>query len=101
MASGPFTASGSFEFDPVKKLIAAIEDEAPDVCILIGPFIDDSNMALDRCPVNQSFAALIQKQIDLLSKAAETVGCKLVIQASHRDVSHDFVYPTPAYNFKK
>ncbi|KAK2100175.1 DNA polymerase alpha subunit B [Saguinus oedipus] len=40
VACGPYTTSDSITYDPLLDLIAVINHDRPDVCILFGPFLD-------------------------------------------------------------
>ena len=37
LVCGPFTPSDSVAFEPLRDLVAAIEQQRPDVCVMVGP----------------------------------------------------------------
>jgi len=47
VASGPFTSSAELGFEPLEDLMAHVRQTAPDVLILVGPFVDARHKLLD------------------------------------------------------
>ena len=39
-AAGPYTTSDNLDYQPIADLLGFIEDEKPDVVVLMGPFVD-------------------------------------------------------------
>uniref|UniRef100_A0A8C8I4T0 DNA polymerase alpha subunit B n=1 Tax=Oncorhynchus tshawytscha TaxID=74940 RepID=A0A8C8I4T0_ONCTS len=85
VACGPYTPSDGLTFDPLVDLINVIARDRPDVCILLGPFVDSKH-----------------EQIELffniyIVEGTKGVGCRLVFVPSQRDVHHHFIYPQPPF----
>ena len=43
---GPFTTSDNMEYEPLMDLVNIIQNDKPDVVILLGPFVDMNHKAL-------------------------------------------------------
>uniref|UniRef100_A0A2K6UN47 DNA polymerase alpha subunit B n=1 Tax=Saimiri boliviensis boliviensis TaxID=39432 RepID=A0A2K6UN47_SAIBB len=74
VACGPYTTSDSITYDPLLDLIAVINHDRPDVCILFGPFLDAKHEQVES-------------------------GSHLVFVPSLRDVHHEPVYPQPPFSY--
>uniref|UniRef100_W5M4G9 DNA polymerase alpha subunit B n=1 Tax=Lepisosteus oculatus TaxID=7918 RepID=W5M4G9_LEPOC len=43
VACGPYTPSDSLSYEPLLDLIDTIKRDRPDVCVLLGPFLDSKH----------------------------------------------------------
>ncbi|XP_054838026.1 DNA polymerase alpha subunit B isoform X2 [Eublepharis macularius] len=48
VACGPYTTSDSMTYDPIVDLIEVINKSRPDICILLGPFVDAKHTQVER-----------------------------------------------------
>jgi len=55
VACGPYTTSDSITYDPLLDLIAVINHDQPDVCILFGPFLDAKHEQVENCLLTSPF----------------------------------------------
>ncbi|XP_025771162.1 DNA polymerase alpha subunit B [Puma concolor] len=55
VACGPYTTSDSITYDPLLDLIAIINRDRPDVCILLGPFLDAKHEQVENCLLTSPF----------------------------------------------
>nr|BAE31706.1 unnamed protein product [Mus musculus] len=55
VACGPYTTSDSITYDPLLDLIAIINRDQPDVCILFGPFLDAKHEQVENCKLTSPF----------------------------------------------
>jgi DNA polymerase alpha subunit B len=94
IAAGPFTPSDSLQYEPLKDLISVITKTEPDICILIGPFIE-SNHKIIQEGIAETFNDLFEKQMEFLKNAISNCSTKVLIVPSYKDVHGEFVYPTP------
>uniref|UniRef100_A0A8C9SWW5 DNA polymerase alpha subunit B n=1 Tax=Scleropages formosus TaxID=113540 RepID=A0A8C9SWW5_SCLFO len=79
-------------YDPLLDLIGVITRDHPDVCILLGPFVDSKHEQIEKCQLTESYEALFLRCV-----CCSMVGCHLVFVPSQRDVHHHFVYPQPPF----
>uniref|UniRef100_A0A8C5GTY1 DNA polymerase alpha subunit B n=1 Tax=Gouania willdenowi TaxID=441366 RepID=A0A8C5GTY1_GOUWI len=97
VACGPYTPSDSLTFDPLLDLISVITRDRPDVCLLLGPFVDSKHEQIEKMQVTETFEAIFNRCIKSIVDGTKSVGCRLVFVPSQRDVHHHFVYPQPPF----
>eukprot|EP00698_Gefionella_okellyi_P004427 TRINITY_DN14085_c0_g1_i1.p1 TRINITY_DN14085_c0_g1~~TRINITY_DN14085_c0_g1_i1.p1 ORF type:complete len:495 (+),score=85.27 TRINITY_DN14085_c0_g1_i1:37-1521(+) len=102
IAAGPYTASDSVDYQPLRDLIAAIKRSKPDVAILMGPFVDGDNTTIKEGRVDISFEALFQKEVEslIVELKEHARGTQVVLIPSLKDVHHENVLPQPAFNLE-
>ncbi|KAL2077557.1 hypothetical protein ACEWY4_027061 [Coilia grayii] len=96
-ACGPYTPSDSLAYDPLIDLIHVINKDRPDVCILMGPFVDSKHEQIEKCQVTEPFESIFTRCVNSLVEGTKSTGCKLVFVPSQRDVHHHFIYPQPPF----
>ncbi|XP_061091800.1 DNA polymerase alpha subunit B [Conger conger] len=97
VACGPYTPSDSLSYDPLIDLISLIGRDRPDVCILLGPFVDAKHHQIEKCQLTETFEAVFSRCVDSIVEGTKGLGCQLVFVPSLRDVHHHFIYPQPPF----
>nr|XP_020447769.1 DNA polymerase alpha subunit B [Monopterus albus] len=97
VACGPYTPSDSLTFDPLLDLISLIVRDRPDVCLLLGPFVDSKHEQIEKAQVIETFEEMFSRCIESIVDGTKSVGCHLVFVPSQRDVHHHFIYPQPPF----
>ncbi|KAM9474813.1 DNA polymerase alpha subunit B isoform 2-T2 [Clarias gariepinus] len=97
VACGPYTPSDSLAYDPLIDLINIINKDRPDVCILLGPFVDSKHEQIEKGQVTETFESIFSKCIESIVDGTRGTGCKLVFVPSQRDVHHHYIYPQPPF----
>ncbi|KAM4621221.1 DNA polymerase alpha subunit B [Polymixia lowei] len=97
VACGPYTPSDSLAFDPLLDLITVIIREQPDVCLLLGPFVDSKHEQIEKAQVTETFEAIFSRCVESIVEGTKSVGCRLVFVPSQRDIHHLFIYPQPPF----
>ncbi|XP_047441919.1 DNA polymerase alpha subunit B [Mugil cephalus] len=97
VACGPYTPSDSLTFDPLLDLIGVIVRDRPDVCILLGPFVDSKHEQIEKSQVTETFETIFSRCIESIVDGTRSVGCRLVFVPSQRDIHHHFIYPQPPF----
>uniref|UniRef100_S4RAM7 DNA polymerase alpha subunit B n=1 Tax=Petromyzon marinus TaxID=7757 RepID=S4RAM7_PETMA len=97
VACGPFSTSDSINYEPLCDLITVINRERPQVCLLMGPFVDAKHEHVEKCQLKETFAELFANTIRLLVERTQSSGSRLVIVPSLRDVHHCCIYPQPPF----
>ncbi|KAJ8246931.1 hypothetical protein GJAV_G00256910 [Gymnothorax javanicus] len=97
VACGPYTPSDSLSYDPLLDLISVIIRDRPDVCILLGPFVDSKHQQIEKCQLTETFEAVFSRCVDSIVEGTKGVGCRLVFVPSLRDIHHHFIYPQPPF----
>ncbi|TMS17499.1 DNA polymerase alpha subunit B [Larimichthys crocea] len=64
VACGPYTPSDSLTFDPLLDLINVIVRDRPDVCLLLGPFVDSKHEQIEKAQVTETFEAIFSRCIE-------------------------------------
>lgn len=98
VACGPYTPSDSLTFDPLLDLIGVIVRDRPDVCVLLGPFVDSKHEQIEKAQVTETFESIFSRCIESIVDGTKSVGCQLVFVPSQRDIHHHFIYPQPPFN---
>uniref|UniRef100_A0A1A8QBU2 DNA polymerase alpha subunit B n=1 Tax=Nothobranchius pienaari TaxID=704102 RepID=A0A1A8QBU2_9TELE len=97
VACGPYMPSDSLTFDPLLDLIGVIVRDRPDVCLLLGPFVDSKHEKIEKAEVTETFEAIFSRCIESIVDGTRSVGCHLVFVPSQRDIHHHFIYPQPPF----
>ncbi|KAL2805854.1 DNA polymerase alpha subunit B [Daubentonia madagascariensis] len=98
-ACGPYTTSDSITYDPLLDLIAIINHDRPDVCILFGPFLDAKHEQVENCLLTSSFEDVFKQCLRTIIEGTRSSGSHLVFVPSLRDVHHEPVYPQPPFSY--
>nr|CAG4640946.1 EOG090X07VJ [Eulimnadia texana] len=97
VASGPFTLLEDLNFSPLDELLNKINENPPHVLVLIGPFLETRNKAIETgllpTTYEEEFLSLMEKIQTKLNSEIQ-----VVIVSSSRDVHHYPTYPTPPYS---
>ncbi|XP_004073218.1 DNA polymerase alpha subunit B isoform X1 [Oryzias latipes] len=97
VACGPYTPSDSLTFDPLLDLISVITRDRPDVCLMLGPFVDSRHEQIEKGQVTETFEGIFSRCIESIVDGTRSVGCHLVFVPSQRDVHHPLIYPQPPF----
>ncbi|XP_066499767.1 DNA polymerase alpha subunit B [Hoplias malabaricus] len=98
VACGPYTPSDSLAYDPLLDLINIINKDRPDVCILLGPFVDSKHEQIEKGQVTETFETIFYRCMDSIVDGTRGTGCKLVFIPSLRDIHHHYIYPQPPFS---
>lgn len=87
------------------ELLKYVVDKRPNVLILMGPFLDESNDCIKNDDINNAdydtdefdlqYERIIDTIVDLVK---DVINIQIVIISSFKDVNNYPIYPTPAYN---
>ncbi|KAJ6654258.1 hypothetical protein lerEdw1_007355 [Lerista edwardsae] len=97
VACGPYTTTDSITYDPMLDLIEAINKDRPDVCILLGPFLDARHQQVENSQLTASFEEVFKRCLKMIIEGTRSTGSHLVFVPSLRDVHHDCIYPQPPF----
>lgn len=97
VACGPYTPSDTLTYDPLLDLINIIVRDRPDVCLLLGPFVDGKHDQIEKAQVTETFDAIFTRCIESIVDGTKSVGCRLVFVPSQRDIHQHFIYPQPPF----
>ncbi|KAJ7307420.1 hypothetical protein JRQ81_009438 [Phrynocephalus forsythii] len=97
VACGPYTTSDTITYDPMLDLINVINQDKPDVCILLGPFVDAKHKQVEDCQLTSSFEDVFKLCLQTIIERTRSAGSRLVIVPSLRDVHHVCIYPQPPF----
>uniref|UniRef100_UPI00398EFD7F DNA polymerase alpha subunit B isoform X1 n=1 Tax=Pristiophorus japonicus TaxID=55135 RepID=UPI00398EFD7F len=98
VACGPYTTSDSITYDPMMDLLDVINKDQPDICILLGPFVDSKHEQIENCQLTVTYQEVFKKCMKGIVEGTRGSGSHLVLVPSLRDVHHDFVYPQAPFH---
>ncbi|XP_069036494.1 DNA polymerase alpha subunit B [Lepisosteus oculatus] len=98
VACGPYTPSDSLSYEPLLDLIDTIKRDRPDVCVLLGPFLDSKHEQVEKCQLTGTFEEAFRSCLRSIVEGTRSVNTHLVIVPSLRDIHHHFVYPQPPFS---
>ncbi|XP_076442613.1 DNA polymerase alpha subunit B-like isoform X2 [Babylonia areolata] len=93
VAAGPFSVSDDLYYDPLRALLDTIRKDQPDVCILMGPFVDIKNSIIEGGRMDETYDQTFRKCMELIAEDTQKLNCEIVVVPSWRDAHHDPVYP--------
>lgn len=99
VACGPYTTSDSITYDPLLDLITIINRDLPDVCILLGPFLDAKHEQVESCLLTSPFEDIFKQCLRTIIEGTRSSGSRLVFVPSVRDVHREPVYPQPPFSY--
>ncbi|XP_068922369.1 DNA polymerase alpha subunit B isoform X1 [Petaurus breviceps papuanus] len=99
VACGPYMTSDSVTYDPMIDLMSVINRDQPDVCILLGPFLDAKHEQVENCQLTTTYEDVFRKYLWMVIEGTRSSGTHLVFIPSLRDVHHQPVYPQPPFSF--
>ncbi|XP_056382925.1 DNA polymerase alpha subunit B isoform X2 [Hyla sarda] len=97
-ACGPFTTSDTITYDALKDLVDVINRDRPDVCILLGPFLDSKHEQVENLQLTITFEEVFKSCLKMIIEGTRSSGSHLVFVPSVRDAHHDPVYPQPPFS---
>ncbi|XP_053377619.1 DNA polymerase alpha subunit B-like isoform X1 [Mercenaria mercenaria] len=101
VAAGPFSTSDCLSYEPFTDLIEQIQLTRPDVCILMGPFVDCKNAEIENGKLTVTYDDIFTQKLDEVATVTANLNVQLVVLPSQRDMHHDPVYPTLPYSLDK
>ncbi|KAL8559641.1 hypothetical protein ACOMHN_008352 [Nucella lapillus] len=93
IAAGPFSVSDDLYYDPLRALLDTIRKDRPDMCILIGPFVDIKNSIIEKGMMDETYDQTFKKCMELIAEDTQKLNCQIVVVPSWRDAHHYTVYP--------
>ncbi|CAL8131428.1 unnamed protein product [Orchesella dallaii] len=100
VACGPYTPSDSMQYEPLKDLLKVVKRDKPDVCILIGPFLDSSHPLIVGGDIADTFDVLFENLMNFIRDSLEDLKTHFVLIPSCKDAHQHPVFPTPPYSVK-
>jgi len=96
---GPYATCDNdiLSYTPLDDLCSAIKTEAPDVVIMLGPFVDSKQPLIEKGEIDDSFDDLFIHCQSTIELAVENLPTEVIFVPSQRDVFHDSVYPQPPF----
>ena len=71
VAAGPFTTSDSLLYEPLADLMQKVQNDKPDLLILLGPFVDTKHDQIINGDLKEPFEDLFDRQVEQIVKATE------------------------------
>ncbi|GAB1597404.1 DNA polymerase alpha subunit B-like isoform X1 [Argonauta hians] len=96
IAAGPFLTTDSTMFEPLTELLNVCQKEKPQMCILVGPFLDEEHTGI-QCLTDESYETMFGRVCQGIKKVAEELQCKMLLVPSARDIHTTPIYPQPPF----
>ncbi|KAL4238917.1 DNA polymerase alpha subunit B [Mactra antiquata] len=97
VAAGPYSTSDSLSYEPLTDLMEQVQKMRPDVCILMGPFVDCKNTEIENGKLTETYDTMFEVKLKEIADLTEKLNVQLILLPSYRDLHHDPIYPTPSY----
>jgi len=110
VAAGPFTTNDSLAYDALGDLLETVRRDKPHTLVLMGPFLDVANQAIEggdisfKNPATQAVQYLDYDELfhTLLSYIrdeldADKLATKVVLIPSHKEIHHPYPMPCPPF----
>ncbi|CAI2170340.1 20171_t:CDS:10 [Funneliformis geosporum] len=91
IAAGPFTLNDGFEYEPFKELLSKMNQEKPDLLILLGPFVSEDHPLLYAGNTSKTPGEIFKKSI--IDELCKVPNVSIVLVPSIKDLIHPFVFP--------
>lgn len=101
VAAGPFTLSENLTYEPLHELLKYVNEHKPNVLILMGPFLDETNKSVQNPDLTQTFDSLFEDLICNIMNSVQPLDVHVVIVPSYKEIHHHSVYPTPPYHIRE
>ncbi|GFN97156.1 DNA polymerase alpha subunit b [Plakobranchus ocellatus] len=99
VAVGPYAPKDVLDYSPLSELVKIITRDKPDLCVLMGPFVDIKNDVINTGDVEDTYEDMFTRQMEEIGRATQGLGSKVVIVSSSRDAHSCYsVYPQPEYS---
>lgn len=98
VAVGPYTPSDSMKYEGLTDLLKVVSRDKPDICILIGPFIEATHKMIENGEIAETFDDMFKQQMDLIVRTSGELQTQFVLVPSYKDVHGHLVFPTPPYS---
>jgi len=85
----------------LKDLTEVILRDKPDICILLGPFLEANHKLIETEVLPKSFDEIFADEIKVLHEKIEDLNTQILLVSSYKDAHADMVYPTPQYALLK
>ena len=96
VACGPYTLNDSDSCQPLLDILDLVEDSNPQILLLVGPFVDIKNKAIDGH--TDSYQVIFERMPRQIYSTVEELRTEVILVPSQRDAHENFVYPQPPYN---
>lgn len=100
IAAGPF-ATADNNFDSFRDFMKYVKESEPDVCILLGPFLNTKPPITPDGIEEFSFNTIFTDCIKVIDNVMKSLKTQVVIVSSQREPGHHNIYPTPPYTIMK
>ncbi|KAM3824981.1 DNA polymerase alpha subunit B [Vipera latastei] len=100
IACGPYTTSDSIAYEPMVDLIEIINKDKPDVCILLGPFVDAKHKQVEEGQLIMLYDEVFKRCLKTIIEGTRSAGSHIVFVPSLRDVHHVCIYPQPPFVYE-
>ncbi|XP_065661952.1 DNA polymerase alpha subunit B isoform X2 [Hydra vulgaris] len=99
VACGPFSTCDetTLSYNPLEDLLSVVLKEAPDILLMLGPFVDVKQPLIERGDIDQTFEELFQYCYHQVLATVKNIRTKVLFVPSQRDAFHTFVYPQPPF----
>ncbi|KAJ2705716.1 DNA-directed DNA polymerase alpha subunit pol12 [Coemansia sp. IMI 203386] len=101
VATGPYTLSDNFEYEPLADLVGHTIAAAPGVVFLLGPFVSESHPMLKEGAVDlqpgEIFAAKISPHLERLRQGLPASSCIYLVPSTDELCYPYTCYPQPAF----
>eukprot|EP00794_Sanderia_malayensis_P020253 gene20253-22237_t len=94
---GPYATSDMLSHAPLTDFLKIVEDERPDLVVMLGPFVDSKQPSIEKADVDFAFEDKFTEYKGMIMATAISSESKIAFVPAQRDIFHDQVYPQPPF----
>lgn len=96
VCKGPFTSSENLSFAPLSEMVKKVQEEKPDVLLLMGPFLSHNHTEIQSGKLKLTYQQFFLDLLHNVLENTEELATKILVVPSPDDAQSENVFPQGA-----